>query len=140
MFFSFVSIIEVIVIIVVILQVNALLETLDLKESVQRKGHSGLYNCLVLGHTKHNGVQLVYCNPFPAKPLYGSYRLDLVMIRPPGTVTDNSAFVVTRDPVWYSLGFLPFSASAQTDTGSKSFDCALVSMLETYYDPENGNY
>ena len=30
--------------------------------------------------------------------------------------------------------------SAQTDTGSKTFDCALVSTLETYDDPENGNY
>jgi hypothetical protein len=27
-----------------------------------------------------------------------------------------------------------------TDTGSKSFDCALVSTLETFDDPENGNY
>ena len=27
-----------------------------------------------------------------------------------------------------------------TDTGSKSFECALVSTLETYDDPENGNY
>ncbi len=41
----------------IILQVNALLETLELKESVQHNGHFGLYNCLVLGPTKHNGVQ-----------------------------------------------------------------------------------
>ena len=27
-----------------------------------------------------------------------------------------------------------------TDTGSKSFECALVSTLETYDDPDNGNY
>ncbi len=45
-------IIEVINIIVIILQVNALLETLELKESAQRKGHFALYNCLVLGQTK----------------------------------------------------------------------------------------
>ena len=90
-----------------------------------------------LGHTKCNGVQRVYCNPFPAKPLYGSHRLDLVMIRPPGI--DNGAFVVTPDSVWYTRVLLLFSASAQTDTGSKSFDCALVSTLETYDDPENGN-
>jgi len=126
---------------VTILQVNALLETLDLKDSAQRKGHFALYNCLVLGHTKYNGVQRVYCNQFPAKPLYGpnygSYQLDLVMIWPPGT--DNGAFVVTRDSVWYALVLLLFSASAQSDTGSKSFDCALVLKLETYYDPENGN-
>jgi hypothetical protein len=65
-------------------------------------------------------------------------RLDLVMIRPPGI--DNGAFVVTPDSVWYARVLLLFSASAQTDTGSKSFDCALVSTLETYEDPENGNY
>jgi hypothetical protein len=120
------------------LQVNALRETLELKDSAQRKGHFALYNCLVLGHTKYNGVQRVYCNLFPAKPLYCSHRLDLVMIRPPGI--DNGAFVVTPDSVWYTLVLLLFSASAQTDTGSKSFDCALVSSLETYDDPENGNY
>ena len=27
-----------------------------------------------------------------------------------------------------------------TDTGSKTFECALVSSLETYDDPDNGNY
>ncbi len=32
------------------------------------------------------------------------------------------------------------SASATTDTGSNSFECALVSTLETYDDPENGYY
>ncbi len=112
----------------IILQVNALLETLELKDSAQRKGHFALYKCLVLGHTKYNGVQRVYCNPFPAKPLYGSHRLGLVMIRPPGI--DNGAFVVTPDSVWYARDLLLFSASAQTYTGSKSFDCALVSMLE----------
>ena len=47
--------IEVIVIIVIILQVNALLETLEMKESVHRKGHFGLYNCLVLGHMVCSG-------------------------------------------------------------------------------------
>jgi hypothetical protein len=45
--------------IVIILQVNALLETLDLTDSVQRKGRFSLYNSLVLGHTKYNGVQRV---------------------------------------------------------------------------------
>ncbi len=44
-------------IIVIIVKVNALLETLDLTESAQRKGHFSLYNCLILGHTKYNGVQ-----------------------------------------------------------------------------------
>ena len=121
----------------IILQVNALLETLELKDSAQRNGHFALYNCLVLEHTKYNGVQRVYCNPFPAKPVYGSHRLDIVMIRPPGI--DNGAFVVTPDSVWYTRVLLLFSASAKTDTGSKSFDCALVSTLETYDDPVNGN-
>ena len=59
------------------------------------------------------------------------------MIRPPGI--DNGAFVVSPDTVWYAWGLLLFSASATTDTGSKSFKCALVSTLETYDDPENGN-
>ena len=122
----------------VILQVDALLKTLELQESAQRKGHFALFNCLVIGHTKYKGVQRVYCNPFPAKTFYGSHRLDLVMIRPPGI--DNGAFVVSPDSVWYARVLLLFSASAMTDTGSKSFECALVSTLETYDDPENGNY
>ena len=136
-FFKF-TIIGIIVIIVIIVQVNALLETLELTESAQRKGHFSLYNCLILGHTKFNGVQRVYCNPFPAKPFYGSHRLDPVMIRPPGL--DHGAFVVSPDSVWYAQVLLLFSATSQTDTGSKTFECALVSTLETYDDPENGNY
>ena len=39
------------------------------------------------------------------------------MIRPPGI--KNGAFVVTPDSVWYARVLLLFSASAQTDTGSK---------------------
>ncbi len=120
------------------LQVNALLETLELKDSAQHKGHFALYNCLVLGHTKNNGVQPVYCNQFPEKPLYGSHLLDLVMIWPP--CIDYGAFVVTPDSVWYALVLLLFSASAQTDTGYNLFDCALWLTLETYDDPENGNH
>ena len=122
----------------VILQVDALLKTLELQESAQRKGHFALFNCLVIGHTKYKGVQRVYCNPFPAKTFHGSHRLELVMIRPTGI--DNGAFVVSLDSVWYARVLLLFSASARTDTGSKSFECALVSTLETYDDPENGNY
>ena len=40
--------------------------SLELQESAQRKGHFGLFNCLVIGHTKYKpkGVQRVYCNPF----------------------------------------------------------------------------
>jgi hypothetical protein len=125
-------------IIVIIVQVNALLETLDFTESAQRKGPISLYNCLVLGHTKYNGVQRLYCNPFPAKPFYGSHCLDLIMIWPPGL--DFGAFVVWPDSVWYARILLLFSATSQTDIGSKTFECALVSTLETYDDPEHGNY
>jgi len=111
--FCFVLIIGVIVFIVIIVQVNALLDTLELTDSALRKGHFALYNCLVLGHTKYSGVQRVYCNPFPAKPLYDSHRLDLVMIWPPGI--ENGAFVVTPDSVWYARFLHLFSASTQTD-------------------------
>jgi hypothetical protein len=45
--FFHVNIIGVIVIIVIIVQVNALLKTLELTESAQRKGHFALYNGLV---------------------------------------------------------------------------------------------
>ena len=119
-------------------QVTALLGTLEFQQSAKRKGHFALYNCLMLGHTKYNGVQRVDCNPFPAKPFYSCHRLDMVMIRPPGI--DNGGFIVLPDTVWYAQVLLLFSASAMTDTGSKSFECALVSTLETYDDPENGNY
>ena len=51
---------------------------------------------------------------------------------------DNGAFVVSPETVWYARVLLLFSASATTDTGSKPFDCALVSTLETYSDPEIG--
>jgi hypothetical protein len=132
-------IIRFILIIHIIFQVAALLGTLQFQQSAKRKGHFALYNCLVLGHTKYKGVQRVYSNPsFPAKPFHGSHRLDMVMIRPPGI--DNGAFVVSPDTVWYARVLLLFSASAMTDTGSKSFECALVSTLETYDDPENGYY
>ncbi len=64
------------------------------------------------------------------------------MIRPPGI--EPGGFVVSPDSVWYAPVLLLFSASAATDTGSKSFDCALVSTMETYddrtHDPENGRH
>jgi len=130
--FCFVLIIGVIVFIVIIVQVNALLDTLELTDSALRKGHF-----LVLGHTKYSGVQRVYCNPFPSKPFHGCHRLDPVMIRPPGI--DNGAFVVSPDSVWYARVLLLFTATSQTDTGLKTFECALVSTLETYDDPVNCN-
>ena len=61
------------------------------------KGHFALYDCLVLGHTKYTGVQWIYCNPFPAKQFYCSYRLDPVMIRPLGI--DNGALAVSTETV-----------------------------------------
>jgi hypothetical protein len=139
-FFEKFCIIRITHFIIIILQVNALLKILELQESAQRKGNFGLFNCLVIGHIKYKGVQRVYCNPFPAKSFHGSHRLDLVMIRQLGI--DNGAFVVTVSPdsVWYARVLLLFSASVMTDTGSKSFECALVSTLETYDDPDNGNY
>ncbi len=48
--------------------------------------------------------------------------------------------MVSPDSVWYALALLCFSATAQTNTGSKTFDCALVLTLEAYDDPDNGNY
>jgi hypothetical protein len=80
----------------------------------------------------------IYCNPFPAKTFYGSHRLDPVLIRPPGI--DNGAFVVLLETVWHAQVLILFSASAKTDTGSKSLDCALVSKMVTYDDPENVCY
>jgi hypothetical protein len=123
---------------IIILSLKCILQTLQLQESAKRRGHFGLYNFLVLRHTKNKGVQRIYCNPFPAQPFYGSRRLDLGMIRPPGI--DHGAFVVSPSTVWYAQELLLFSASATPDTGSKSFGCALVSTSEAYDDPENGNY
>ena len=60
------------------------------------------------------------------------------MVRPPGI--EPGWFVVSPDSVWYARVLLLFSASAATDTGSKSFDCAFVSTMETYDDSENGDY
>ncbi len=99
-------------------RVIALFETLELQDSAKRKGHFALYShSLLPGHTK-----------------YGSHRLDLVMFRPLGI--NNGGFVVSPDNVWYARVLLLFTASAATDTGSKSFDCALVSTLESYDGPE----
>ena len=93
---------------------------------------------MLLGHTEYKDVQLIYCNTFPANPFHGFFRLDLVIIRPPGI--DNGAFVVKPETVWYARVLLLFSASLTTDTGSKALDCALVLTLETYDDPESGYY
>ncbi len=74
----------------IIFQVTALLKTLEFQESASSNGHFALYNCLVLGHTKYNGVQRIYCNTFPgeipAKPFHSSHCLwsgSLASIMPP---------------------------------------------------------
>jgi hypothetical protein len=81
----------------------------------------------VPGHTKYNGVQCDHSSPFPEKQFYGSYRMDLVMIRPPGI---EAGIVVSPDAVQYARVLLLFPTSIRTDIGSKSFDYALVSTLE----------
>ena len=53
---------------------------------------------------------------------------------PPG------CFILTPDSVYYCQIQLLFSFSAMTDTGSKSFDCALVSVLEPYEGAFAGGY
>ena len=102
-------------------QVNALIGTLDFQESVKRKGH--LLQS-ISSQTLSWQSLLGHCHDSTA-----GYRNN----------NDNGVFVVSPDSVWYARVLLLFSASATTDTGSKSFECALVSTLETYDDPENGN-
>ncbi len=82
--------------------------------------------------------QVQWCAAGLLQPVPCETTLQQPQIGPPGI--EKGAFVVTPDSIWYAQGLLLFSALAQTDTGSKSFDCALVSTLETYDDPENGNY
>lgn len=121
------------------MQLNALLQSLELRHSDERTGHFCLFNCLVIGHSKHPGVQRVYCDPFPKKLFHGSNRQDLVFIRPPGI--ENGGFVLKPDSVWYCRVLLLFSFSAMTDTGSRSFDCALISVMERYEgDLAGGDY
>ena len=57
------------------------MRTLELQDSAKHRGRLALYNCLVLGHTKYNGAQRVYCNPFPNNMFYGSPHLNLVIHR-----------------------------------------------------------
>ena len=64
--------------------------------------------------------------------------MDLVLVRPPGV--QPAEFVLTPDSVWHCRVLLLFSASALTDHGSKSFDCALMSTLEICRATEKGNY
>ena len=81
------------------MQLNALLQSLELRHSDERTGHFCLFNCLVICHSKHPGLQRVYCDPFPKKLFHGSNRQDLVFIRPPGI--ENGGFVLKPDSVWY---------------------------------------
>ncbi len=52
----------------------------------------------------------------------------------------HGAFVVSHSTVWYARVLILFAASATTDNGSKFFECALVSTLETFDDHENCYY
>ncbi len=54
--------------------------------------------------------------------------MDPVMIRPPGI--DNG--FVSPESVWYARVLLLFSASAMTDTGSKSFECGSVPLYQSW--------
>ncbi len=80
-----------------------------------------------------NVVQPIFSQTLSRQSLLGH----MVMIRQQGI--DNGTFVVSPDAVCFARGLLLFSASASTDTGSKFFKCTLLSTLETYDDPENGN-
>ena len=104
----------------------------------QCRGHFVLHNCLILGEIKYKGVQRIYCDPFPKKLYYGSNRMDLVFVRPPGV--EYRGFVLTPDSVWYYRVLLLFSTKVLTDTGSKKLDCALVSTLKTYEKSDKGDY
>ena len=42
------------------------------------------YKFHILGNTKYKGVQRIFCDPFPNKTFYGTNRMDLVFVRPPG--------------------------------------------------------
>ena len=102
--------------ILLILQVDALPKTLEMQESAKHKGHSDLCSeFTVISFLRTRSMAVIDC------------KLDLVMIRQLGI--DNRAFVVSPDSVWYASVLLLFSASAMTDTGSKSLEChgALVS-------------
>ena len=63
----------------------------------------------------------------------------MVFIRPPGV--EPGGFVLKPDAVWYCRVLLLFSFSAMTDTGSRSFDCALISVMDRYQGAlASGNY
>ncbi len=78
---------------------------------------------------------LMVCNVFTAtcfqqKPVYCSHhRFDLVMIRPPESTMEPS---LSRLILSGMLGSCSFSQPWTTDTGSKSFECTLVSTMKTH--------
>jgi hypothetical protein len=80
-FFVAFCIIQFILIIHIMFHITAFLGTLEFQQSTKHKGHLALYNCLVLGHTKYNGVQwftAIKLNQFPAKPFYTNLQLPLL--------------------------------------------------------------
>ena len=92
-------IVIILVIVICVVQLHSLLGTLEMQTSRGRSGHFALFNCWILGHTKYNGVQRIYCDPFPNKKFYGAHRMDLVFVCPPGV--QARGFVMTPDSVWY---------------------------------------
>jgi hypothetical protein len=117
-----------------VITVTSLLQTLKLQELAKHKGHSALFNFLVLGHAKCKGVQRVYCNLFPNKMFYhdGSHRMDpvTVIIRPPEV--DNGAFIVSPETIWYALVLHLFSASAMTDTATLDPSPSIVPLFQPW--------
>ncbi len=53
---------------------------------------------------------------------------------------DSGTFMVSPKSFWYALALPFFSATAQTETGSKTFDCALMSTLGVNDDPDQGHF
>ncbi len=95
-----------------VLQDQALLRTLEPQQLARHKGHFAPYNCLVLGHTKYSVIQRVYSDPFPKKTIYNCHRMPCI---------ETGKVVVSPGSVWYARALLLCLASANTDTGLKSF-------------------
>jgi hypothetical protein len=77
-------------------------------------------------------------NSFPKKLFHARNRHDLAIVRPPGV--DPGGFMLTPDSVWYCQVLLLFFFSAMTNTGSRSFEYALVSVIERYKGPMEYGY
>ena len=110
---------------------RALLDTLQVRESMKGSGHFRVFGTVAIGHELHQGCQRVQCWPFKKMVYYGSNRQDFVFIRPPGI--EEGGFRLSPDNVWYCKVLLLFTIQAQTDMGGSTaeFECAFVSVMET---------